>query len=104
MKITKRQLRRIIKESLKEGHGGYREYGEDEAEYTSRTGTLGESQPMKVSPEEIHQWVSDIAHEPVFRNADAAEVAGAALDQLGDLSDEAYNIAWQRAIDMGFPA
>jgi len=40
MKITKRQLRRIIKEA-----GGFRDYDEDEIEYTSRAGTVGETHP-----------------------------------------------------------
>jgi hypothetical protein len=40
MKITKKQLRRIIKEA-----GGFRDYDEDEIEYTSRAGTVGETHP-----------------------------------------------------------
>ena len=41
MKITKRQLRRMIRESiLTEGHGGYRDYGDDEVVYTSAAGTM----------------------------------------------------------------
>ena len=64
MKITKRQLRRIIKETYggakgpfpgrygdahkRSGHGGYREYGADEVEYTSRAGSLGEESNMYV--------------------------------------------------------
>ena len=104
MKITKRQLRRIIRESLKEGHGGYREYGEDEMVRDSRAGTMGETQPMRVDPKEILQTIADIADEPVFRNAKAEDIAEAAMDQLGELSDKAYDIAWRIAKDMGFPA
>jgi len=40
MKITKRQLRRIIREA-----GGFRDYGEGEIEYTSQAGTVGETHP-----------------------------------------------------------
>ena len=40
VKITRHQLRRIIKEA-----GGFRDYSEDEIEYTSRAGTVGETQP-----------------------------------------------------------
>ena len=104
MKITRKQLRSIIKESLKEGHGGYREYGEDEMVRDSRAGSMGETQPMRVDPKEIQQTIADIADEPVFRNAKAEDIAEAAMDQLGEMSDEAYNIAWRIAKDMGFPA
>lgn len=45
MKISKEKLLEIIRESLREGHGGYREYGEDEIEYTSRAGTLYDDLP-----------------------------------------------------------
>ena len=64
MKVTKRQLRRIIREAHggakgsfperygdaheRSGHGGYREYGADEVEYTSRAGSLGEESNMYV--------------------------------------------------------
>ena len=40
MKISRRQIRRIIKEA-----GGFRDYDEDEIEYTSRAGTVGETHP-----------------------------------------------------------
>ena len=104
MKITRKQLRSIIRESLKEGHGGYREYGEDEMVRDSRAGSMGETQPMRVDPKDIQQTVADIANEPVFRNAKAEDVAEAAMDQLGEMSDKAYDIAWRIAKDMGFPA
>ena len=88
MRITKGQIRRIIRESLR----------------GSRAGSMGETQPMRVDPKEIQQTIADIADEPVFRNAKAEDIAEAAMDQLGELSDEAYNIAWRIAKDMGFPA
>ena len=87
MKITRKQLRSIIKESLR----------------GSRAGSMGATQPMRVDPKEIQQTIADIADEPVFRNAKAEDIADAAMDQLGELSDEAYNIAWRIAKDMGFP-
>tara|TARA_R110001583_G_scaffold12612_4_gene55796 strand:- start:2026 stop:3414 length:1389 start_codon:yes stop_codon:yes gene_type:complete len=40
MKVTRRQLRQIIKEA-----GGYRDYSDDEVEYTSRAGTLYDELP-----------------------------------------------------------
>ncbi len=87
VKITRRQLRRIIREAFI-GQGG---------RVVPGAGLIGE----------IHMWVDHIAHEPAYRNADAAEVAEAALDHIAGLGlqrDEAYEIALQRAIDMGLPA
>jgi hypothetical protein len=104
LELWARNKKTGIRESLKEGHGGYREYGEDEMVRDSRAGSMGETQPMRVDPKDIQQTVADIANEPVFRNAKAEDIAEAAMDQLGDLSDEAYNIAWRIAKGMGFPA
>jgi len=85
MKITKRHLRRIIREAFIGKSGGI----------VPGAGLTGE----------IHMWVDHIAHEPGYRNAAATEVADAALEKitgLGGQRDEAYEIALQRAIDIGF--
>ena len=87
MKITRRQLRRIIREAFI-GKGG---------RVVPGAGLTGE----------IHSWVDRLAREPAYRNADAAEVASAALSKIAGLGlqrDEAYEIALQRATDMGLPA
>jgi hypothetical protein len=47
MRITRRQLRRIIRESIIDEAGGYRKYSPGEIEYTSRSGTLFEKEPYK---------------------------------------------------------
>ena len=86
MKISKRQLRRIIREAFI-GKGG---------RVVPGAGLTGE----------IHMWVDHLAREPAYRNVGAAEVATAALEKitgLGGQRDEAYEIALQRAIDMGLP-
>ncbi len=84
MKITKRQLRRIIKEAFVGKDGGI----------VPGAGLTGE----------VHMWVDHIAHEPGYRNATPAEIADTALEKitgLGGQRGDAYEIALQRAIDIG---
>ena len=79
MKITKRQLRRIIKES-----GGFRDYGEDEIEYTSRAGTLGETNPEYADSHEsgiggISQALIDDYNSWVHKNGHVTPAASSVM-------------------------
>lgn len=80
MKITKRQLRRIIRESIREA-GGFRDYGEDEIEYTSAAGTVGETHPEYADSDE---W-EDSEYKRGYQDAlDDLPIAGDATAAYDD--------------------
>jgi len=91
MKITRRQLRQIIKEA-----GGYRDYSDDEVEYTSRAGTLYDELPG-LGPRDDH--LENISSQDM---ADAKRHAGddpkAQADYL-DISVEDWNRIRQETDD-----
>ena len=79
VKITKQQLRRIIKESIREA-GGFRDYGEEEIEYTSLAGTLGETNPEYADNDEFEDSEYKRGYQDALDDLPMADDATAAYD------------------------
>jgi len=90
MKVTKNQLRKIIRGLIREA-GGYRDYGEDEIEYTSRAGTLW--------PEGASQWTQG-SREWIIKSPDGQlmKLDGQSLAMLEDPQGNQYTFAERTTI------
>ena len=79
MKITRKQLRRIIRESISEA-GGFRDYGEEEVEYTSRAGTLDETNPEYADNDEWEDSEYKRGYQDALDDLPMADNATSAYD------------------------